>query len=102
MGLYRETLGGLIPYFVIDLPHDVISSWPLNFRRTSNGRLAIYSVCREETDNGEKRNRGLGPGTSSNQVLLGKPFPNLPTCATTLGVGGVTAVLSTDGKFASI
>ena len=34
------------------VPHDIINGQPLNYRRTSDGQFALYSVGWNETDDG--------------------------------------------------
>ena len=51
-GQYPETLDALVPQFADTLPHEVIGSQPLHYRRTDNGGFVLYSVGWNETDDG--------------------------------------------------
>ena len=61
-GEYPETLDVLTPQFIEKLPHDIIggqpsqgsgsASQPLHYRRTEGGQFILYSVGRNETDDG--------------------------------------------------
>lgn len=53
-GSYPETLDALAPSFIASLPHDVIGGQPLKYRRTDDGRFALYSVGWNGTDDGGK------------------------------------------------
>ena len=49
---YPETLDGLAPRFIAQLPHDIINGQPLHYRRTEDGKFLLYSVGWNETDDG--------------------------------------------------
>ncbi len=51
-GQFPETLEALAPKFIAKLPHDVINGQPLKYRRTEDGQFVLYSVGRNETDDG--------------------------------------------------
>ena len=51
-GEYPQTLNALVPQFIQILPHDLIGSQPLHYRRTSDGKFLLYSVGWNETDDG--------------------------------------------------
>jgi len=51
-GLYPGSLDALVPQFIEKLPHDIIGGQPLHYRRTENGKLLLYSVGWNETDDG--------------------------------------------------
>ena len=53
-GAYPETLDALAPRFITSLPHDVVGGQPLIYRRTDDGRFALYSVGWNGTDDGGK------------------------------------------------
>lgn len=59
-GEYPETLEPLTPQFMPALPHDVITSQPLHYRRTTDGNFALYSVGWNETDDGGSVALSLG------------------------------------------
>jgi hypothetical protein len=47
-----ESLGQLVPEFLVGLPHDIINGQPLKYNRTKEGHYAIYSVGWNEKDDG--------------------------------------------------
>jgi hypothetical protein len=49
-GHYPDSLDTLVPQFIAQLPHDVISGAPLHYQRTADGRFLLYSVGWNETD----------------------------------------------------
>jgi hypothetical protein len=49
-GHYPDSLDTLVPQFIVQLPHDVISGGPLHYQRTADGRFLLYSVGWNETD----------------------------------------------------
>jgi hypothetical protein len=49
-GEYPETLDGLAPGFIQQLPRDIVNGEPLKYRRTDNGNFLLYSVGWNETD----------------------------------------------------
>jgi hypothetical protein len=49
-GQYPESLAELAPQFIEQLPVDLISGGPMNYRRTDDGRFLLYSVGWNETD----------------------------------------------------
>jgi hypothetical protein len=49
-GAYPDSLDALVPQFIAQLPHDVISGGPLHYQRTADGRFLLYSVGWNETD----------------------------------------------------
>ncbi|HSY17326.1 MAG TPA: hypothetical protein VK815_03290 [Candidatus Acidoferrales bacterium] len=51
-GEYPETLDGLAPQFIAQVPHDVIGGGPLKYRRTSDGLFVLYSIGWNEKDDG--------------------------------------------------
>ena len=51
-GDYPETLDALKPQFIVQVPHDIINSQPLHYRRTNDGQFVLYSVGWNETDDG--------------------------------------------------
>jgi len=51
-GQYPQALDELAPRFLAKLPHDVINSQPLKYRRTDDGQFVLYSVGWNETDDG--------------------------------------------------
>jgi hypothetical protein len=51
-GQFPESLGALVPEFIGQLPHDVISGQPLKYRRSPDGQYVMYSVGWDETDGG--------------------------------------------------
>jgi hypothetical protein len=59
-GEYPESLDALVPQFIAKLPHDVINSQPLHYRRdppspgsgAASGQFVLYSVGWNETDGG--------------------------------------------------
>jgi hypothetical protein len=51
-GQYPETLDGLAPHFIGQLPHDIINGEPLHYRRVENDKFVLYSVGWNETDDG--------------------------------------------------
>jgi hypothetical protein len=53
-GEYPETLQALAPQFIAQLPHDLINSQPLHYRRTEDGQFVLYSVGWDEKDDGGK------------------------------------------------
>jgi hypothetical protein len=51
-GEYPESLDALSPRLIETVPHDVIGGQPLKYRRTDNGKFALYSVGWNGTDDG--------------------------------------------------
>jgi hypothetical protein len=51
-GDYPETLDGLAPRFIAQLPHDIINGQPLHYRRMEDGKFLLYSLGWNETDDG--------------------------------------------------
>jgi len=53
-GNYPETLDALTPQFIVTLPHDLINSQPLHYRRTEDKQFVLYSIGWDETDDAGK------------------------------------------------
>jgi len=51
-GNYPETLDGLAPQFMAQVPTDVVSGKALKYRREAGGQFVLYSVGWNETDDG--------------------------------------------------
>jgi hypothetical protein len=51
-GQYPDNPDILVPKFISQLPHDVISGEPYKYRRTNDGQFVLYSVGWNETDDG--------------------------------------------------
>jgi hypothetical protein len=51
-GQFPSSLGALVPEFMSQLPHDVISGQPLNYRLAPDGQYVLYSVGWNQTDDG--------------------------------------------------
>jgi hypothetical protein len=51
-GGFPETLAALVPRFLRQVPHDVISGEPLRYQRTADGQFLLYSVGWNESDDG--------------------------------------------------
>ena len=49
-GQFPGTLEALVPRFISELPHDVISGEPYKYRRTGDGQFVLYSVGWNEKD----------------------------------------------------
>ena len=47
-----NALDVLAPQFIDKLPHDLINGQPLHYRRTDDGQFVLYSVGRNEKDDG--------------------------------------------------
>jgi hypothetical protein len=47
---FPETLDALVPEFISQLPHDVITGEPYKYRRTDDGKFMLASVGWNETD----------------------------------------------------
>ena len=50
--VYPENLNELSPQFIKTVPHDVINGQPFRYRRTEDGRFALYSVGWNGQDDG--------------------------------------------------
>jgi hypothetical protein len=51
-GQFPETLAALVPRFLRQVPHDVVSGKPLGYQRTADGQFVLYSVGWNESDEG--------------------------------------------------
>jgi len=51
-GQFPQTLDALVPRFISQLPHDVITGEPYKYRLTKDGRFVLYSVGWNEKDDG--------------------------------------------------
>ena len=51
-GQFPESLDALMPNFSSQLPHDVVTGQPLNYRRTADGQYLLYSVGWNQSDDG--------------------------------------------------
>jgi hypothetical protein len=51
-GQFPEKLEALVPRFISQLPHDVITGAPYKYRRTADGQFVLYSVGWNQTDDG--------------------------------------------------
>jgi tetratricopeptide (TPR) repeat protein len=51
-GAFPESLDALAPQFISQVPHDVIGSEPLKYRREPDGSFVLYSVGWDEKDEG--------------------------------------------------
>jgi hypothetical protein len=51
-GRFPDTLDALVPQFISQLPHDVITSEPYKYRLTKDGQFVLYSVGWNEKDDG--------------------------------------------------
>ncbi len=51
-GNYPESLEVLAPQFTKTLPHDIINGQPLHYRRSDDGKFALYSVGLDDKDDG--------------------------------------------------
>lgn len=51
-GQYPDTLGALVPRFLKQVPHDLITGQPLHYQRTDDGLFLLYSVGWNENDDG--------------------------------------------------
>jgi hypothetical protein len=51
-GQFPEKLDALVPRFISQLPHDVITGEPYKYRRTDDGQFVLYSVGWNEKDDG--------------------------------------------------
>lgn len=55
-GAYPSNIDALVPLFMRSVPRDVIDNQPFRYRRTDDGRFALYSVALDGADDG-----GLAP-----------------------------------------
>jgi hypothetical protein len=51
-GAYPSNFDALVPAFMRSVPRDVIDNQPLRYRRTDDGRFALYSVALDGKDDG--------------------------------------------------
>ena len=51
-GQFPDTLDALVPRFISQLPHDVITGEPYKYRLTKDGQFILYSVGWNEKDDG--------------------------------------------------
>ena len=51
-GHFPENMNMLVPKFISQLPNDVISGGPYQYRRTADGQFVLYSIGWNETDDG--------------------------------------------------
>jgi hypothetical protein len=51
-GRFPDTLDALVPQFISQLPHDVITGEPYKYRRTADRQFVLYSVGWNEKDDG--------------------------------------------------
>lgn len=51
-GQFPEKLESLVPRFISQLPHDVITGEPYKYRRTDDSRFVLYSIGWNEKDDG--------------------------------------------------
>lgn len=51
-GEFPATLDSLVPQFMTQLPHDIITGEPLKYRRTAGAGFVLYSVGFNQTDDG--------------------------------------------------
>jgi hypothetical protein len=64
-GSYPDTLEGLVPELLKNLPIDFMDGKPLRYRRTDDGHFVLYSVGLDCVDNGGKRPREAPGGSPS-------------------------------------
>jgi hypothetical protein len=69
-GKLPESLEELVPQFMEKLPHDIITGQSLKYKRTDDGRYAVYSVGWNEIDDGGVT--GLRKGESDVWVKKGE------------------------------
>jgi len=53
-GVYPETLAGLAPAYIDEVPNDVINGQPYHYRLNGDGTFLLYSVGWNQTDDGGK------------------------------------------------
>ncbi|MHB8522501.1 MAG: hypothetical protein ACYDH9_17330 [Limisphaerales bacterium] len=71
-GAYPETLDALVPRFVDKLPHDIVNSQPLKYRRTDDGGYRLYSVGWDlKDDGGQAGPNGIFDPSSKDWVWIG-------------------------------
>ncbi len=51
-GEYPDSLNGLSPQFIGQVPHDITNGKPLHYHRTPDGQFVLYSVGWKQHDNG--------------------------------------------------
>jgi hypothetical protein len=51
-GHFPDALDALVPQFISELPHDVITGGPYKYRRMEDGQFVLYSVGWNEKDDG--------------------------------------------------
>lgn len=51
-GRFPESLNNLVPTFVAQLPHDLITGEPYKYRRDENGQFVLYSIGWNAQDDG--------------------------------------------------
>lgn len=51
-GAFPESLHALVPKYLLEIPHDVVTGQPLHYRRTEDGDFLLYSVGWNEVDDG--------------------------------------------------
>ncbi len=51
-GQFPETLQALVPRYLDQVPADIMSGQPLQYRRTEDGRFVLYSLGWNQTDDG--------------------------------------------------
>lgn len=76
-GSYPETLQQLIPKFIENLPHDLITGEPYKYHVLTNGQFALYSVGWNEKDDGgaaATNANGKRPTPSDDWVWPEKPL----------------------------
>jgi hypothetical protein len=56
---FPATLDALVPQFISQLPHDVITGEPYKYRRTDDGKFVLHSVGWNETDDNGTRGKTL-------------------------------------------
>ena len=67
-GHYPDALAALSPRFVRRLPTDLVDGQSLRYRRTTDGRLLLYSVgWNGADDNGEPAFLASGRGTEAKE-----------------------------------
>ena len=62
-GQFPDTLDALVPRFISELPHDVLTGEPYKYRRTADGQFVLDSAGWSEKDHG---------GAPGNEDFFGK------------------------------